>query len=106
MIMHILYSSACVQTPTETLECAAQLTDAKWAREDRRRLQEERVTEYVCKTVLLPAALGSVSVEMCFNCGCHSAARCEEAGSDAIYKCPILGRLSCKVTGNPDRDWE
>lgn len=42
--LHIRYSPACVQTPTETLECAAQLTDAMWARQGRR-LQEERVTE-------------------------------------------------------------
>jgi hypothetical protein len=105
--VHTLYRPACAQTPTETLECAAQLTDAMWARQDRRRLQEEKkVTEYVCRTVLLPAVLGSVSAEMCFNCGCRSAARCDEAGAAAIYKCLIWGRLSRKVTGNPDRDRE
>lgn len=40
--LHTLSSPAFVQTPTETLECATQLTDDMWARQDRRSLQGKK----------------------------------------------------------------
>lgn len=103
--LHILHSPAFVQTPTETLECATQLTDGMWARQDRRSLQgEKKVTEYICKIVLLPATLESVTVEMCLAVG--STLQQDVRKQDLLLYINVLfgGHPSCKITSNPDRD--
>lgn len=67
------HSTACIcsDTPTETLECATQLTDNMWAKAGQEEAagRGKKLTEYICKTALLPAALESVTVEMCLTVG-------------------------------------
>lgn len=100
-----LSGPAFVQTPTETLECATQLTDDMWARQDRRSPQgKKKVTEYICKTVLFPAMLESVTVETCLAVG--ATLQQDVRKRDLLLYINVLFwvHLSCKITRDPGRD--
>lgn len=62
------------------------------------------MTEYICKTVLLPAMLESVTVETCLAVG--ATLQQDVRKRDRLLYINVLFwvHLSCKITSDPDRD--
>lgn len=68
----------------------------------RRSLQGVGVTEYTCKTVLLPAMLKSVTVETCLTVGATLQQDVRKQELLLYINVLFRGRLSCKITSHSD----
>ena len=104
---HIFYHPTGVQTSTEILGCAIQLTEATWVpvRTEGacdRKCKNWEVTEPICEHSFTSYQVDSVLTEMYSTVSC-SETRCKEVGSAAIYKCLTGGHLCCKINGDSKR---